>query len=72
MIRCCYKCTDRILGCHSTCQRYADEVAEAERLKQLKRDAEAGYFEYHGYKKDRYKSVDRKASRDEVMRRKKW
>lgn len=28
---CCYKCDDRILGCHSNCERYSKELKENEK-----------------------------------------
>lgn len=33
----CKDCTERHVGCHSTCESYKEFVAENERLKQLKR-----------------------------------
>ena len=29
---CCYHCKDRVLGCHSSCETYQKEVAEANRI----------------------------------------
>ena len=28
MIKCCYKCQDRVVGCHATCEKYITEKAE--------------------------------------------
>lgn len=33
-IKCCYKCKDRHLGCHSDCEKYIGEKAELERIKE--------------------------------------
>lgn len=33
----CKDCTERVVGCHATCEKYEEFVAENERLKQLKR-----------------------------------
>lgn len=43
-IKCCYKCEERHVGCHSTCERYIEEskVIEKQRkehLEKLNRDA---------------------------------
>jgi len=32
-IRCCYKCKDREVGCHSICERYLKEKEKAEILR---------------------------------------
>lgn len=34
---CCKDCTERVLGCHSTCERYINECEERERLKQMQK-----------------------------------
>lgn len=33
----CKDCVERVVGCHSTCEKYKEFIAENERLKQLKR-----------------------------------
>lgn len=33
----CKDCVERVVGCHATCEKYKEFVAENERLKQLKR-----------------------------------
>lgn len=35
----CYNCTDRCVGCHSECQRFADFRATLETEKQAAKDA---------------------------------
>ena len=32
-IKCCYKCTERHVGCHGTCKRYNDELEEHKKKK---------------------------------------
>lgn len=34
--RCCYKCKDRLVGCHSTCKRYAKFKDIQKEFKELK------------------------------------
>lgn len=34
--RCCYNCKDRVVGCHSTCERYAEFKAIQKEFKELK------------------------------------
>lgn len=34
----CYKCEERTLGCHSTCEKYKKAVEENEKLKQIIRN----------------------------------
>lgn len=41
----CYKCTERTIGCHSTCEKYLAEVAENETLRK-KRAGDADYAAY--------------------------
>ena len=41
----CYKCTERTIGCHSTCEKYLAEVAENEEHKK-KRAGDADYAAY--------------------------
>ena len=76
MIRCCYKCTERWVRdgktCHSTCQRYADAVAEGERKREMREEALAGEREFRAYKKQHYRAVDRRAHSNEVKMRKKY
>ena len=42
----CKDCTERFLGCHSTCKQYANFMAENEERKNeiYKRRKEEGYF----------------------------
>lgn len=76
MIKCCYKCTERWVKdgktCHSSCKRYADAVAENERKRELRKEAQASELAFRGYKKDHYKAVDRRQTRAEKMGRKKY
>ena len=39
LIKCCYKCTDRVVGCHSTCEKYISEKAEHDKMKAEQRKA---------------------------------
>lgn len=41
----CYKCTERMIGCHSTCEKYLAEVAENEEHRK-KNAADANYNAY--------------------------
>lgn len=34
---CCYKCPDRTIECHATCEKYKAECIENERIKELRR-----------------------------------
>lgn len=27
-IKCCWNCTDRVVGCHTTCKKYKEEKAD--------------------------------------------
>ena len=44
IIRCCYKCEERKVGCHSTCEKYLaerkvlDEEMEERKKRSVKRD----------------------------------
>lgn len=53
MIKCCYKCTKRVVNCHATCKAYAEEVAQEEERKASLRKAKAVDKEYTEYKKNR-------------------
>lgn len=76
MIKCCYKCTERWVEdgrtCHSTCKRYADAVAEENRKRELRKEAQADERAFKEYKKHHYKAVDRRQTRAEIMGRKKY
>ena len=39
MIKCCYKCQDRVVGCHATCEKYITEKAEWEKTAEKIRQA---------------------------------
>lgn len=38
-IKCCQKCEDRHIGCHSECERYKKERLEYDMKKEIKRKA---------------------------------
>lgn len=42
---CCYGCTDRITGCHSTCAKYAHFEKKNEQEKQARRAYSASRFD---------------------------
>lgn len=43
----CHGCTDRVVGCHSKCERYAREVEKNERIKAAKNaDVECRAYAY--------------------------
>lgn len=35
-IKCCFKCTERSLGCHSTCERYLKEKENIHKIYEAK------------------------------------
>ena len=37
-IKCCYKCADRVVGCHSTCEKYISEKAYHDKSKAEQRE----------------------------------
>ena len=49
-ITCCYKCEDRHVGCHSTCEKYIEQKAmsDAERDKRNRDTAIHGDIYYGG------------------------
>lgn len=36
-MRACKDCNDRVVGCHATCKRYAEETAQQEWVREQKR-----------------------------------
>lgn len=36
-INCCYKCEERVIGCHATCKKYAKFVEKNEKIKDQRR-----------------------------------
>lgn len=55
-IKCCYKCQERHVGCHGTCERYKTELeqhlARKDRIKQAKmQDREIGKYTADSVKK---------------------
>ncbi len=52
----CQGCTERTLGCHSTCEKYKEQRAEFDRMKEAKHKDD-GYFEYMS---DKTKSIGRR------------
>ena len=32
MIKCCYKCEERVVGCHAICEKYRAEKVEHDKL----------------------------------------
>lgn len=51
----CYGCTDRYVGCHSKCERYADFYIRNEERKNAKHAEIKGYVEWKTYKIDNRK-----------------
>lgn len=47
--KCCYKCTERHVGCHGSCKRYNDEIEEHNKKKkqiQQERMKEGAILDY--------------------------
>lgn len=44
MVNCCYKCPDRYLACHDTCEKYI--AARAEYDNQVKKEREENFNPY--------------------------
>lgn len=47
--RCCYKCTDRVIGCHANCKKYKEYLDDLQNKKnELKayREVDAPYDNY--------------------------
>lgn len=43
----CHGCTDRVVGCHSTCERYAGEVDKNEKIKAtIRADGDCRAYSY--------------------------
>lgn len=59
-IRCCMKCTDRTVGCHSTCERYLKEKAEWEQKKLDYNEATKDEQNYKYFKLDKIRRESRK------------
>lgn len=71
-ITCCLNCPDRVVGCHSTCQKYIGQKAEHEAYMEIarKKMSDERFFSgfpkddfakerYDGRKKDVYKEGNR-------------
>ena len=44
----CHGCTDRVVGCHSTCERYGKEVEDNEKIKAARNaDADCRAYLYN-------------------------
>ena len=59
----CYRCTERVLGCHSTCERYKTRVAKDKARKALigkGRDEKRKEIEYNIRKCKRNKHYKKK------------
>ena len=55
----CLNCSDRVVGCHATCERYINGKAEHERLKdEINKEKE--YGRYANYRSDLAKSDNAK------------
>lgn len=44
-IKCCYKCEDRHLGCHSECERYKQEREQYEKQKEIEKKAKEHHMD---------------------------
>lgn len=44
-IKCCYKCEDRHLGCHSECERYKQERERYEKQKEIEKKAKERHMD---------------------------
>ena len=59
----CYKCEDRIVGCHSTCERYIayrKETDEQNKLIQKNRNLDSLRITYEIYRANRMKDISNK------------
>ena len=72
MIVCCKDCQDRAINCHSTCEKYRKEVEQNRIDREQKRKFNEGHVAVTEYKRNHYKSVDKRNSTRELQRRKKW
>lgn len=45
----CWKCRERHIGCHSSCQRYLDAKAQADKLESMRKNALRAEKEIVGY-----------------------
>ncbi len=50
MISVCTDCTDRCVGCHGKCEKYAAERAERDRLLQERNKQKRADYEMCGYR----------------------
>lgn len=53
MVKCCYKCQERTIGCHGSCETYKREVKEHRQEKAETEERQKAYNEYKGYLVDR-------------------
>ena len=59
----CKGCTDRAVGCHSTCQKYLDAKAEYERKKEAIRKAKAEGNDFVGFKVNTIRETVKKSGK---------
>ena len=43
-ITCCKDCTERVLGCHSTCERYLEQKAQLTKVYKARKQEDIGYL----------------------------
>lgn len=49
IISSCWKCSERHVGCHGSCQRYLDAKAQADKLETMRKNALRAEKEIVGY-----------------------
>lgn len=53
--KCCYKCKDRVIGCHSKCNRYKEwRIQKDKELQEIRRQKDLE-SQIQGYKSKRHK-----------------
>lgn len=56
----CYKCADREIGCHSTCEKYIEYQADNELYKEMVRMARNYHSRIAGYESEKRKRLKKK------------
>lgn len=52
-VTCCYKCEERTVGCHGTCERYLNQVKEHQEESERIRKAKEERRQFESYYKDK-------------------
>lgn len=63
IIKCCYRCPDRTVGCHSVCEKYITQKAENDAIRERIHKQKMEEVNINSYTKQAYDNVRKNRKR---------